>query len=129
MGISWWYSFVMPNFRRFASKWAVVLAEPIKWLEKIRNITIKHAMLYIEKGDDQRAVSGCLSPCSMFLFHIFNALTEYIKMYQQVIWLMVSIPLKHMSSSMGRVTSHILWKNNPNVPWKNNPNVPNHQPV
>ena len=32
----------------------------------------------------------------------------------------IPTPLKNMSSSMGRVTSHILWKIK---------NVPNHQPV
>jgi hypothetical protein len=31
-------------------------------------------------------------------------------------WLVVSTILKNMSSSMGRMTSHILWKNKSHVP-------------
>ena len=36
-----------------------------------------------------------------------------------IYWLVVSTPLKNMSSSVGMII--------PNT-WKNNPNVPNHQP-
>ena len=36
---------------------------------------------------------------------------EIIMVRIMVIWLVVLTILKHMSSSMGRMTSHTLWKN------------------